>query len=136
MKNNSLKIRFRLVIFFFVAMQMGNVVGQSVTVDSTKRYKNINIHQPVKIDEKKLNQGNEVKNIILLDLFRVGQKIGGIPPQYLEILNNFSGDIFVGGGIKNIEDILNFKNHNFSGILIATALYDGTITAEKLWNLK
>jgi phosphoribosylformimino-5-aminoimidazole carboxamide ribotide isomerase len=75
-----------------------------------------------------------VKNIILLDLFRVGQKIGGIPPQYLDILHNFNGDVIVGGGIKNYGDILEYKNHDFSGVLIATALYDGTLNFEELKN--
>jgi len=98
------------------------------------RAKDIKNHNLLDIVNKIESMG--IKSIILLDLYRVGQKIGGIPAHYLEILNNFSGDIFVGGGIKNIEDILNYKNHNFSGILIATALYDGTITVEKLRNLK
>ncbi|MFX1600582.1 MAG: HisA/HisF-related TIM barrel protein [Promethearchaeota archaeon] len=73
-----------------------------------------------------------IENIILLDLYRVGQKIGGIPRLYLDILHNFNGDIFVGGGIKNYKDILDYKKQNFSGVLIATALYDGTIDIKKL----
>ncbi len=31
-------------------------------------------------------------------------------------------------------DILNYKNLNFAGVLIATALYDGTINIEKVSN--
>lgn len=96
--------------------------------------KDIKNHTPLDIVNKIESLG--IKKIILLDLFRVGQKIGGIPSLYLDILNNFGGDIYVGGGIKEIKDILNYKDHNFSGILIATALYDGTINIEKLRNLK
>ena len=73
-----------------------------------------------------------IKELILLDLFRVGQKIGGIPQQYLEIQDSFNGDIYVGGGIKDYKDILSYKQQNFKGILIATALYDGTINIEKV----
>ena len=73
-----------------------------------------------------------IKELILLDLFRVGQKIGGIPKQYLEIQDSFNGDIFVGGGIKDYKDVLSYKQQNFAGILIATALYDGTINIEKV----
>ena len=73
-----------------------------------------------------------IKELILLDLFRVGQKIGGIPQQYLEIQDSFNGDIYVGGGIKDYKDILSYKQQNFTGILIATALYDGTINIEKV----
>ena len=75
-----------------------------------------------------------IKELILLDLFRVGQKIGGIPQQFLEIQGSFKGSIYVGGGIKDYKDIQNFKDHNFAGVLIATALYDGTINIEKVSN--
>ncbi|MFX0072032.1 MAG: HisA/HisF-related TIM barrel protein [Candidatus Hermodarchaeota archaeon] len=74
----------------------------------------------------------EVRELILLDLFRVGQKIGGIPPFYLKINQKFEGKILVGGGIKNIEDTISYKKNNFSGILIATALYDETIKINEL----
>ena len=50
----------------------------------------------------------------------------------MDILHNFNGDILVGGGIKNFKDILDYKEKNFSGVLIATALYDGTIDIKKL----
>jgi phosphoribosylformimino-5-aminoimidazole carboxamide ribotide isomerase len=73
-----------------------------------------------------------IEELILLDLFRVGQKIGGIPQHYLEIQDSFNGSIYVGGGIKDYKDILNYKKNNFAGILIATALYDGTINIEKV----
>ena len=75
-----------------------------------------------------------IKELILLDLFRVGQKIGGIPQQFLEIQGSFKGNIYVGGGIKDYKDIQNFKDHKFAGVLIATALYDGTINIEKVSN--
>ena len=73
-----------------------------------------------------------IKELILLDLFRVGQKIGGIPSQFLEIKDEFEGKIYVGGGIKELKDILYLKQQRFAGVLIATALFDGTINIEKL----
>lgn len=108
-----------------VSLDMYN--GQILS--NTKEIKNQN---PLKLINKIEALG--IKNIILLDLYRVGQKIGGIPPLYQEILHNFNGNIFVGGGIKNYSDILDYKVQNFSGVLIATALYDGTIDIEKLRN--
>ena len=75
-----------------------------------------------------------VVNIILLDLFKVGQKIGGIPALYLKIREDFNGKILVGGGIKDIQDIKKYKSSNFSGVLIGTALYDGSIKIEELRN--
>ncbi len=94
--------------------------------------KYIKNQKPLRIIKKIESLG--IKNIILLDLYRVGQKIGGIPPMYLDILQNFNGHIFVGGGIKDNSDILKYKENDFSGVLIATALYDGTINIEKLKN--
>jgi HisA/HisF family protein len=76
-----------------------------------------------------------VEEIILLDLFRVGKKTGGIPPLYLNIRNIFKANILVGGGIKEFKDILKYYKYNFSGVLLGTALYDGTIEIEKIRNL-
>lgn len=73
-----------------------------------------------------------IKTIILLDIFKVGQKIGGIPPLYLKIKKNFNGNILVGGGIKNLNDVLLYYEMGFSGVLIGTAIYDGTINLNKL----
>jgi len=73
-----------------------------------------------------------IKNIILLDIFKVGQKIGGIPLLYLKIKKNFDGNVLVGGGIKNLNDVLYYYEKGFSGVLIGTAIYDGTINLNKL----
>ena len=76
-----------------------------------------------------------IQKIILLDLFRVGQKLGGIPPIYNEIRHIYQGEILVGGGIKNINDVRMYYSNGFSGVLIGTALYDGTINIQKLRKL-
>ncbi len=88
-----------------------------------------------------LNLSNEinhygVKEIIVLDLFRIGQKIGGIPDLYLKIRENFEGKVIAGGGIKDFEDLLLYYDKKFSGVLIGTALYDGTIKIEDVEKLK
>lgn len=92
--------------------------------------KDLKNQEPLNVIKKIESLG--IRTIILLDLYRIGQKIGGIPQLYLDILHNFNGDILVGGGIKNFKDILDYKEKNFSGVLIATALYDGTIDIKKL----
>ncbi len=76
-----------------------------------------------------------INELILLDLKRVGRKMGGIPRQYLEIRQKFKGNLLVGGGIKDIKDVVMYKNKGFSGVLIATALHDGTIDLEELKSL-
>jgi phosphoribosylformimino-5-aminoimidazole carboxamide ribotide isomerase len=76
-----------------------------------------------------------IKELILLDLFRVGQKVGGLPTLYLNIRKEFQGSILIGGGVKDSNDLLNLYKNGFNGALIATSLYDGTIEAEELKNL-
>ena len=99
-------------------------------ISNIKQLKSQNILKVINTIEK-----FGVKEVILLDLFRVGQKIGGIPPLYIEIRKQFNGNILIGGGIKDFNDLLMYKDEEFSGILIATALYDGSIDIKKLKNI-
>lgn len=63
MKTNHFSIK--LLIFCLVCVQTSHVLDGLAASDSTRSYQNIRVYQPVQIDEKKLNQGNEVKNVIL-----------------------------------------------------------------------
>ena len=94
------------------------------------KIKDLRNQNPINVVNKLKRFG--VKELILLDLFRVGQKIGGIPQIYLKILKNFKGSVLVGGGIKDLMDLTSYNNNKFSGVLIATALYDGSIKIDKL----
>lgn len=143
--SNFLRFRIKNLIIgletiknFKTIIQSLQILNQNNIIISIDMYngqilsnaKDIKTQSPIKLIKKFESLG--IKKIILLDLFRVGQKIGGIPQLYLDILHNFNGDVYVGGGIKNYTDILNIKEQNFSGVLIATALYDGTIEIENL----
>ena len=115
-----------------------NLLGKEkliVSIDMYKekvltRAKGLRNRSPLEIVRKIKTLG--INEIILLDLFRVGQKMGGIPPIYIEIQNIFDGDVYVGGGIRDYKDILSYIQYSFAGILIATALYDGSIDIEKV----
>ena len=121
--SQSLKVLDQKKVIVSVDMYKGKILSNA---------KNLKNQNPLKII--KIIETLGVKEIILLDLYRVGQKLGGIPLLYSDISKSYSGKIFVGGGIKNYNDILNYKEQNFSGVLIATALYDGTINIKKLSN--
>jgi phosphoribosylformimino-5-aminoimidazole carboxamide ribonucleotide (ProFAR) isomerase len=73
-----------------------------------------------------------IKEIILLDLYKVGQKSGGIPLIYKNIRDSFKGQVIVGGGIKDFKNVSDYYNNNFSGVLIGTALHDGSIPIDKI----
>ncbi|MFX1312518.1 MAG: HisA/HisF-related TIM barrel protein, partial [Promethearchaeota archaeon] len=119
--HKSLSLLGRSRIILSIDMYKGKVIS---------KLEDFQNKDPVRIIDKISNLG--VKNIILLDLFRVGQKFGGIPLLFSKIVSLFEGNVFVGGGIKNQEDLFSYKEHNFSGVLIATALYDGTINIKKV----
>jgi phosphoribosylformimino-5-aminoimidazole carboxamide ribotide isomerase len=91
---------------------------------------NIKNFKPLELVNK--IQSSSISNIILLDLSRVGQKVGGIPNLYKEIEESFYGNILVGGGIRDIADVRSYRKQNFSGVLIGTALYDGTIKKKEI----
>ena len=110
---------------FVVSVDMYNGIIKT----NIKEFKNQDILEIV----RKLEDLGVV-NIILLDLFKVGQKLGGISPLYLEIREQFNGEILVGGGIKDLQDIKEYKSNDFSGVLIGTALHDGSIKIEELRN--
>jgi len=118
-----------------------NILGSNKTIVSVDMYNekiNTNIKEYKGDDPRDIVKEIQilgVRSIILLDLLKVGQKIGGISPIYLKIRGLFKGEILVGGGIKDLNDILRYRSENFSGVLVGTALYDGTINMKKLQNL-
>jgi len=91
--NHSLEILNQNKIIISIDMYNGQILSNA---------KDIRDLEPLKLIKKLESLG--IKNLILLDLFRVGQKIGGIPSLYLDILHNFTGKVFAGGGIKNYTD--------------------------------
>ncbi len=73
-----------------------------------------------------------VENIIVLDLARVGSG-EGINSHILKAsLSSLKVKLFVGGGIRDVEDLLELKKIGVSGVLVATALHSGKISIEDL----
>lgn len=119
--NEGLRILGKYKLIVSLDMFKGKIIS---------KIKDLRNQNPINVVNKLKRFG--VKELILLDLFRVGQKIGGIPQVYLKILKNFKGAVLVGGGIKDLMDLTSYYNNKFSGVLIATALYDGSIKIDKL----
>ena len=72
-----------------------------------------------------------VSEFILLDLTRVGSAEG----VNVEVLKKFllsANCFYVGGGIRNIDDLLMLKELNVLGVLTATALHLGKICVNDL----
>ena len=86
------------------------------------------------IIEKIVHKG--IKTIILLDLSKVGSKSGVFNKNYDVIRRKYPDlEILIGGGVKNLNDILLLKKLGMNGVLIATVLHEGLIDLEEIRNI-
>ncbi len=118
---NALKIFEQNKIILSIDMYNGKLIS------NINEIKNKN---PLEVIEKIEKLG--INNYILLDLHRVGQKKGSNSQLYFDIRQKYDGNFIVGGGIKDLNEIKIFQREKFAGVIIATALYDGSINIEEL----
>lgn len=73
-----------------------------------------------------------VSQIIVLDLTRVGSG-EGVNTDFLErVIAEVGVDVYVGGGVRGIDDLLELRRLGVKGALVATALHSGKISVEEL----
>jgi phosphoribosylformimino-5-aminoimidazole carboxamide ribotide isomerase len=73
------------------------------------------------------------QEVILLDLSRVGSKEGTNFSLASEARASFPGlNLLVGGGIARVEELYELKEMGIAGVLLATALHSGAITAQHI----
>ncbi len=78
----------------------------------------------------KLFNGLKIKDIVIIDLTRVGSS-DGINENFLSELACISHhNILFGGGIRDMKDIDLLKEIGISGALVATAVHNGKIPVE------
>jgi phosphoribosylformimino-5-aminoimidazole carboxamide ribotide isomerase len=73
-----------------------------------------------------------VSQVIVLDLCRVGSGEGVNVPFLREVLRNIKVNVYVGGGVRDIKDLVELKDLGVFGVLLATALHSGKISVEEL----
>jgi phosphoribosylformimino-5-aminoimidazole carboxamide ribotide isomerase len=73
-----------------------------------------------------------VSQIIVLDLCRVGSGEGVNVPFLREVLRNIKANVYVGGGVRDIKDLMELKGVGVFGVLVATALHSGKISLKEL----
>jgi phosphoribosylformimino-5-aminoimidazole carboxamide ribotide isomerase len=57
----------------------------------------------------------------------------GINLSFLkEVLRNIKAEMFVGGGVRDVKDLVELKGLGVSGVMVATALHSGKISPERL----
>jgi phosphoribosylformimino-5-aminoimidazole carboxamide ribotide isomerase len=70
--------------------------------------------------------------VILLDLARVGSGEGVDFPFLKSVLTELNLKVFVGGGVRDIKDLVELRNMGVFGVLLATALHSGRVRVEEL----
>jgi phosphoribosylformimino-5-aminoimidazole carboxamide ribotide isomerase len=73
-----------------------------------------------------------VSQVIVLDLAKVGSNEGVNTAFLREVLRNIEAEVLVGGGVRHIEDLMELKDLGVFGVLVATALHSGKISAGRL----
>ncbi len=73
-----------------------------------------------------------VSQVIVLDLTRVGSGEGVNVDFLKQVIAEVGLDVYVGGGVRDISDLIELRNLGVSGTLIATALHTGKITITEL----
>jgi len=73
-----------------------------------------------------------VSQIIILDLSKVGSREGTNRVVLQKVLRHIKIDVLVGGGVRDITDLIELKNLGVSAVLVATALHSGKISPENL----
>jgi phosphoribosylformimino-5-aminoimidazole carboxamide ribotide isomerase len=77
-----------------------------------------------------------VEQMIVLDLARVGSG-EGVDTYFLKSLfDEVDIEVYVGGGVRNLTDLLALNRLGVSGVLLATALHSGNITVDELRRAK
>jgi len=73
-----------------------------------------------------------VKQVIVLDLARVGSG-EGVETDFLKrVIAELGVDVYVGGGVRNIADLKELNKLGVKGALVATALHNGQIDINEL----
>jgi phosphoribosylformimino-5-aminoimidazole carboxamide ribotide isomerase len=73
-----------------------------------------------------------VEQVIVLDLTRVGSSEGVNVGFLKRVIMEVGMDVYVGGGVRDINDLVELQRIGVSGVLVATALHNGKISILKL----
>lgn len=86
--------------------------------------------EPIKLLKEFQRMGGN--RFIVLDLARVGSG-EGVDLQFLKrVLSEVEVEVFVGGGVRNVDELVELKRLGVSGVLMATALHSGQISIDNL----
>lgn len=77
-------------------------------------------------------KGVGVTQVIVLDLLRVGSEEGVNLGFLRRVIEDVGVSVYCGGGVRNLQDLLELQKLGVTGALVATALHSGKITVSEL----
>lgn len=75
---------------------------------------------------------NGASEMILLNLEKVGSSAGPDTQLVKKCLQHVDVPILAGGGVRNVQDLIDLRDVGGAGALVATALHTGSISVEDL----
>jgi phosphoribosylformimino-5-aminoimidazole carboxamide ribotide isomerase len=96
----------------------------------TGRFELGKFRDPVALSREFQKMG--VAKIIMLDLARVGSEEGVNLPILKKVMRKLEINVIVGGGVRDIKDLVELQNIGVFGALLATALHTGKISLEQM----
>ena len=73
-----------------------------------------------------------VSQVIVLDLQKVGSGEGVNTSFLKDAVKKVKAEVLVGGGVRDVKDLVELSGLGVSGVLVATALHSGKISSEDL----
>jgi phosphoribosylformimino-5-aminoimidazole carboxamide ribotide isomerase len=89
-------------------------------------------NNPIEIARQAFERG--VRSIIVLDLAGVGSGAGAWTAGLCaQLCDQFAGvEVITGGGVRGLDDLRLLEDAGVAGVLVASALHDGTLTAAEV----
>ncbi len=81
-------------------------------------------------------EASNVAELIVIDLARVGTREGVDLLLLEEMRENLNIKLLVGGGVRDVDDLVDLEKLGIDGVLLATALHSGQISREDLTRMK
>ena len=100
----------------------------------TSRFELGKFRDPVALSREFQKMG--VAKIIMLDLSRVGSGEGVNLPILKKMMRKLEINVIVGGGVRDIKDLVELQSIGVFGVLVATGLHSGRISLEELRQAK
>ncbi len=110
-----------------IVFQNNRVMSLDVFGNNVK-YANTSIPINIALEEMS-SRGIAPRKLLLISLDRVGTLLGPDIETIRIVRNMYRGELIVGGGIRDENDVLLLKRENVDGVLVASALHKGLIRA-------